>query len=150
MIARVFKRYARIPEKVREWAEGVAAAAYSTDRSEGRLETAVTAICAHRGPVPRHTDDHPGTDGMMIVGLVVKSEGHVLFTKSMCGVGVQLEAGDLYYIDPSDPHWTECPHSDSELIFSVNIMHLDRPAKRLAQDMAWTLIAESMPMPVSG
>lgn len=152
MIARpqVLRLKQKVPQPALDWAQSKADEAYATPRpKDGQLETASVRVCASKGAVPPHTDDHPGTEGRMIVGLVLRSDGHVLHTDH-APEGRPLEAGDLYIIDPRDRHWTTCPTDDSQLIFTVYIMELDRSPKKLAHDFMWELIAASIEAHASG
>lgn len=134
----------KVPQPVLEWAQQLAEQAYTAPRAkDGQLETANVRVCAAKGPVPPHTDDHPGTEGRMVVGLVLRSDGHILHT-DQCPAGLPLQAGDLYIIDPRDRHSTTCPSDDAQLIFTVYIMELDRSPKKLAHDFMWELIVASV------
>lgn len=137
-----------LPAAVMEWVQGVAERAYAAPRSGNELlETDAVQVCAIKGPVPRHTDNHPGTSGMTVVGQVLRSDGHVLHTEAMGGEGHELRAGDVYFIDPGDPHWTTVPpdRPEAELIFTVYIMFEDaRTPAKLAHDFRWELIKASI------
>jgi hypothetical protein len=134
------------------WAQAIADAAFGTGLlSQHGFETDAFEICAAKGPVKPHTDDHPGTDGMRIHGLVLRSDGHRLHTDALhaAGVveGIELKAGDLYVMDVTDRHWTTVPEGayDAQLIFSVYIMAEDgRKPKALAHDIFWSALAASI------
>jgi hypothetical protein len=149
MITKVTRLKPTISAPVRAWAQDKANAAYAGEREGGVMETMVTEVCAKRGAVGRHTDDHPGTAGFKVKGLVIRSDGHRLHSDSLdaAGIteGIELQAGDLYEIDVTDAHWTTCPSPESELIFSPYIMADDgRSPKKLAHDISWSLIAASI------
>lgn len=134
------------------WAQRIADDAYGTARLVHHgFETDAFEICAARGPVRPHTDDHPGTDGMRIHGLVLRSDGHRLHTDALHAAGrkegLELKAGDLYVMDVADRHWTTVPDGSdgAQLIFSVYIMAEDgRKPKDLAHDIFWSALAASI------
>lgn len=149
MLTRVHHLGKSVPAPVLAWVQKQADLAYTGHRDGGAMETMVSEICAKRGAVKRHTDDHPGTAGMKVKGLVLRSDGHRLHSDTLDAAGITegllLQAGDVYEIDITDPHWTTCPSPESELIFSPYIMRDDgRSPKKLAHDMSWTLIAASL------
>ncbi len=132
-----------------QWVQAVADRAYAQERGGNTgLESEAVEVCCARGPVPPHVDNDGPVAGRRVVGLVLRSDGHVLHSDRLRAAGVvaglPLRAGSLYQLDPSDRHWTECPGPASELIFSVHIMVPDRrkPVK-LAHDMWWSLLAAS-------
>lgn len=134
------------------WAQSQADAAYLRLRlgDEG-LETASDEICASRGPVAPHRDTEGVSEGMRVIGLVLRSDGHRLNSDALhdsgCTEGLPLLPGTLYEIDPLDRHWTTVPDGsvDPELIFTVCVMFPDRrSAKTLAKDMWWTVLAASI------
>lgn len=133
---------------VLDFVQATADAAYSsrTANDPQQLATAVDPICAIRGPVPRHTDDMQGVAaGMRIYGLVLRSDGHVLHSERLPPAGIELRAGDLYCIDPFDPHWTTAPSEAAELIFAVAICPPERRTPhKLAHDFLWTVIVASI------
>lgn len=145
------------------WAQAQADAAYAAYAGprlgEAALETASDRICAIRGPVPPHRDTEQVEPGMLVHGLVLRSDGHRLHSDRLheAGVteGLPLPAGTFYLIDPLDRHWTTVEDGDDgakapQLIFTVNVMHPDgrRPAV-LARDMWWSVLAASIEAPLA-
>jgi len=135
-----------------DWAQRQADVAYARLRlgDEG-LETDSNAICASRGPVAPHRDTEGVSEGMRVIGLVLRSDGHRLNSDALhdsgCLEGLPLLPGTLYEIDPLDRHWTTVPNGSvaPELIFTVCVMFPDRrSAKTLAKDMWWTVLAASI------
>lgn len=106
-------------------------------------DTALRDLCVSRGPVAVHTD--AGEPGMVVVGMVWRSDGHRLFRGLNDTVGEELRAGDFYAIDPHVPHWTDCPDPNGQLIFSPHIQWPDkRTPKKLASDIRMGIIVDTI------
>jgi hypothetical protein len=124
------------------------------------LSTAHYPICASQGEVRKHTDEFDGEEeGKRIFGYVVRSDGHMLHSHSLCGdnadcrhgaclSGIELITGDIYGLDPMDPHWTTCRRDDDQLIFLATFLEygddrFDLP-KKIAHDLKWETIKASV------
>ncbi len=134
------------------WIQAQADAAYRRLRlgSDG-LGTEADCICASDRPVAPHRDTEGVEPGMLVHGLVLRSDGHRLHSDRLHETGrpegILLSPGDFYVIEPDDRHWTTVPDGSisPELIFTVCVMHPDgRSAKTLAKDMWWTVLAASI------
>lgn len=133
-----------------EWVQRVATLHHEEGggSEDGELSTAWFPICASLGPVAGHIDTFDGEEiGKLIYGLVLKSDGHVLHTRSH-PEGMPLSVGDLYSLDPHDWHWTTCPNADSELIFAATFLHHTDPRygkpNKIAHDLRWEVLAQSI------
>lgn len=88
--------------------------------------TSVQGLYVCHRAVERHQDLDGARPGMVVQGLVLRSDGHRLHTARLeeSGVpeGILLEAGDFYEIDPYDEHWTTVPKDGGkhQLIFYID------------------------------
>jgi len=94
-------------------------------------------------PVRRHQDLEGAERGMLVRGLVLRSDGHRLHSQRLnaagIGEGILLKAGDFYELDPYDFHWTSVPEGPEhpQLLFHVEG---DLPDRRTPQYIAEQMI----------
>lgn len=155
-IPKVTRTKHRVSAPVLAWAQRQADAAYAQTRfGEEGLETGAVEICASNRAVAPHVDadgkQDMNVEGMHIIGMVLRSDGHVLHTDALhaAGVteGIPLAPGDVYEIDVFDRHWTTVPDGavEPQIIFTVNIMRPDgRSHDKLGHDFKWTVLAASI------
>lgn len=127
------------------WVQRVAGWHYDSGGcEESELSTEYYPICATNDAVRPHIDEFGGEElGKAIFGLVLRSDGHVLHTRSHPGP-IPLAKGDLYMLDPHDQHWTLCPKG-GQLIFAAAFIHETDPRysrpEKLAHDLKWEVLA---------
>lgn len=155
-IPKVTHTRVKLSAPVLAWAQKQADAAYSRTRlGEDGLETDAVEICASNRAVAPHVDADGKHDldieGMHIIGMVIRSDGHRLHSDNMHASGntegILLSPGDVYEIDVFDRHWTTVPDDavNPEIIFTVNIMRPDgRNHAKLGHDFMWTVLAASI------
>lgn len=126
----------RPPVSLMPWIKRVADDHIAQEAGE-QLITGVGSLCATIGPVSRHTDDDVPA-GKWIFGLVIRSDGHRLHSDAL-PVGLPLNQGDLYVLDPAVPHWTTCPDADDVLVFTVTMRE---PGEGTLREIAADLVLD--------
>lgn len=122
---RLWRAVCKLDAPLREFVQRVATEHYELGNPEAELTSEYAPICASDGSVSKHTDDMGGVAAEHYVyGLVVRSDGHALYSDSLGSIGLPLQEGDVYCIDTRDPHWTV---GSGELIFLAMFLRFDDP-----------------------
>lgn len=123
---------------------GELATAVDFDPIVDTYPTRVHGLYACPMPVSRHQDLDGAKPGMLVRGLVLRSDGHRLHSERLSAAGrpegIPLVKGSFYELDPYDFHWTTVPDGpeDPMLLFYVEG---DLPDHRTSRDIVDEMLA---------
>lgn len=123
---------------------GKRATSMDFDPTVDTYPTSVHGLYACPMPVSRHQDLSGAEPGMLVRGLVLRSDGHRLHSDRLTAAGrpegIPLEKGSFYELDPYDFHWTTVPDGPKNpmLLFYIEG---DLPDRRTSRDIVEGMLA---------